>query len=69
MKETEAPLTSKPAWAADFPVDRVEAQHVSVNARVPPTGTSCFLQMRCSLVIGGCGNNLSRTANHALPAA
>jgi hypothetical protein len=29
MKETEAPLTSKLAWAADFPVDRVEAQHVA----------------------------------------
>jgi cytochrome b6-f complex iron-sulfur subunit len=29
-KETaEAPLPSKPAWAADFPIDRVEAQHVA----------------------------------------
>jgi hypothetical protein len=28
-EETEAPLPSKPAWAADFPIDRVEAQHVS----------------------------------------
>jgi cytochrome b6-f complex iron-sulfur subunit len=27
--EPEAPLESKPAWAADFPLDRVEAQHVS----------------------------------------
>ena len=28
-KELEAPLPSKAAWAADFPIDRVEAQHVS----------------------------------------
>lgn len=27
--EPEAPLPSKPAWAADFPIDRVEAQHVT----------------------------------------
>jgi Rieske Fe-S protein len=27
-KEIEAPLPPRPAWNADFPIDRVEAQHV-----------------------------------------
>ena len=27
-KDIEAPLPSRPAWNADFPIDRVEAQHV-----------------------------------------
>ena len=50
-KEIEAPLPPRPAWNADFPIDRVEAQHVLRREFAKYLGL-CLWRARCGQRMG-----------------